>query len=260
LQKALDLKPDLTATWRSLVSLGIASGRFDQAQIDAREIQKRWPAQTLGYLAESEVLQAQNKWAEADRVLKTGLQKVDDPALATARLALLLRQGERDQANAFGESWVASHPRDRTVPIYLAEAGRQRNDLPVAVRWYKVVLRAQPDDVPTLNNLALTLGQMKDPAAIGYAQKALKIAPRHPAVLDTTGWLQVQEGNLDAGLPLLQQAHALAPASAEIELNLAKALLKAGRAGDARAHLEALSRLPPASPLRKEAEGLLAQR
>jgi Flp pilus assembly protein TadD len=173
---------------------------------------------------------------------------------------LLLRQGEREQAHAFGESWVARHPRDRNVPVYLAEASRLAADLPTAVRWYKVVLRAQPDDVPSLNNLALTLGQMKDPSAIGYAQKALKIAPRHPAVLDTTGWLQVQEGNLEAGLPLLQQAHALAPASPEIELNLAKALLKAGRQDDARAHLEALSRLPPASPLRKEAEGLLAQR
>ena len=260
LQKALDLQPDLVATWRALVTLGIVSGRFDQAQADAREIQKRWPAQPMGYLAESEVLQAQKKWDEADRVLKAALQKHDDPALATARLALLLRQGQREQAQAFGEAWVARHPRERTVPSYLAEASRLANDLPNAVRWYKVVLRGQSDDVPTLNNLALTLGRMKDPAAIGYAQRALKIAPRHPAVLDTTGWLQVQEGNLDAGLPLLEQAHALAPASAEIELNLAKALLKAGREEDARAHLQSLSRLPPASPLRKEAEGLLAQR
>lgn len=146
------------------------------------------------------------------------------------------------------------------MPSWLAEERRLAADPAGSVRWYKAALRAQPDHVPTLNNLALALGQMKDPAAIGYAQKALKLAPRHPAVLDTAGWLQVQEGDLDAGLPLLEQAHALAPASAEIELNLAKALLKAGRTDAARTHLEALSRLPPASPLRKEADGLLVQR
>jgi tetratricopeptide (TPR) repeat protein len=114
------------------------------------------------------------------------------------------------------------------VPSFLAETSRLGADPASAARWYKAALRAQPDHVATLNNLALALGQLKDPAAIGYAQKALKLAPNHPAVLDTAGWLQVQEGNLDGGLPLLEQAHALAPASAEIQLNLAKALLKAG--------------------------------
>jgi putative PEP-CTERM system TPR-repeat lipoprotein len=260
LQKALDLQPNLAEAWRGLVAVGIASGRFDLAQADAREIQKRWPGQPLGYVAESEVLQAQKKWTEADRVLQAALQKQGSPALATARLSLLLRQGQRDQAHVYGESWIARHPRDRIVPSFLAEASRLGADPASAARWYKAALRAQPDHVATLNNLALALGQLKDPAAIGYAQKALKLAPNHPAVLDTAGWLQVQEGNLDGGLPLLEQAHALAPASAEIQLNLAKALLKAGRADDARTHLEALNRLPPASPLRKEAEGLLAAR
>ncbi len=260
LQKALDLQPDLAEAWGKLVAIGVASGRFDQALADARTMQKRWPAQPLGYLAESEVLQAQEQWVDADRVLQAALQKQDNPVLATARLTLLLRQGQRAQAVAWGERWIAAHPKDRVVPSWLAEERRLAADPAGSVRWYKAALRAQPDHVPTLNNLALALGQMKDPAAIGYAQKALKLAPRHPAVLDTAGWLQVQEGDLDAGLPLLEQAHALAPASAEIELNLAKALLKAGRTDAARTHLEALSRLPPASPLRKEADGLLVQR
>jgi putative PEP-CTERM system TPR-repeat lipoprotein len=260
LQKALDLQPDLGEAWRALIGVGIASGRFEQAQADARAVQKRWPADPFGYIAESEVLQAQQKWGEADRVLQAALQKNDLSALATARVALLLRQGQREQAGAYAEGWMARHPRDPMVAGFLAEASRTSADPAAAARWYRAALRARPDDVATLNNLALVLGQLKDPSAMGYAQKALKLAPTHPAVLDTTGWLQVQEGNLDGGLPLLRQAHALAPASAEIELNLAKALLKAGRADEARKHLEALSRLPSASPVRKEAEGLLAQR
>jgi putative PEP-CTERM system TPR-repeat lipoprotein len=260
LQKALDLQPDLGEAWRALVGVGIAGGRFEQAQADARTIQKKWPDDPFGYIAESEVLQAQQKWSEADRVLQAALQKHELAALATARVALLLRQGQRDQAGAWAESWLAKHPRDAMVAGFLAEASRTSADPAGAARWYRAALRARPDDVATLNNLALVLGQLKDPSAIGYAQKALKLAPQHPAVLDTTGWLQVQEGNVEGGLPLLVQAHALAPASAEIELNLAKALLKSGRADEARKHLEALSRLPSASPVRKEAEGLLAQR
>lgn len=260
LHRALELQPHLGQTWRRLVAIGVASGRFDQALADARTIQKRWPAEPFGYIAESEVLQAQKKWAEADRVLQAALQKHGSAELATARLALLLRQGQRDRAEVFVERWSARHPRDHVVPAYLAEATRLAHDHAGAARWYKAALRAQPNDVPTLNNLALMLGQLKDPAAIGYAQKALKLAPRHPAVLDTAGWLQVLEGNLDGGLPLLEQAHALAPAAGEIQLNLAKALLKAGRADEAQKHLKALSRLPSASPVRKEAEGLLAQR
>jgi Tfp pilus assembly protein PilF len=144
------------------------------------------------------------------------------------------------------------------VPAYAGQANLAAKDYATAARWYKAALRAQPENAAILNNVAWTLGQLKDPSAMDYAQRALKVAPSNPAVLDTAGWLHVEQGEIDTGLKLLERAHAAAPSHAPIRLNLAKALLKAGRGSEARQHLQALSALPARSPVRTEAEQLLA--
>jgi tetratricopeptide (TPR) repeat protein len=134
----------------------------------------------------------------------------------------------------------------------------QQKDYPAAARWYKNILKTYPNNVVTLNNLAWVLGQLNDPTAIEYGQKALSLAPNAPAVMDTVGWLYVEKGDIPKGLELLNSAHQRAPGIASIQLNLAKALIKAGQGPAAREHLEALSRLPGDTPVRQEAEKLLA--
>ena len=67
----------------------------------------------------------------------------------------------------------------------------------------------------------------------------------------------MQEGNLEGGLLLLERAHALAPASAEIRLNLAKALLKGGRQDAAKSELQVLAKLDSREPVQQEASKLL---
>ena len=76
--------------------------------------------------------------------------------------------------------------------------------------------------------------------------------------LDTVGWLYVERGDLTRGLELLNKAHSLAPNAPSIQLNLAKALIKAGQGEAARQHLEVLAKLPPGTPIRDDAEKLLS--
>jgi putative PEP-CTERM system TPR-repeat lipoprotein len=259
LKRALDVQPDYKQTWSALIRLSLLSKDFEQGRKDAREMQKRWPDRIDGYIAEADVLQAEQKFDQARTVLKTALErKPDSNAAAAATIALLRREGKPDEADRFASRWLERHPKDAQLALYLAESSRLANDYPRAVRWYKAALKAQPDYVAALNNLVWLLGQMNDPEAGEYAQKALKLAPQHASVLDTVGWLDVQQGRLDSGLPLLERAHALAPTSAAITLNLAKALMKAGRTDDARTHLKALGDLPATAAERKEAEQLLA--
>ena len=69
---------------------------------------------------------------------------------------------------------------------------------------------------------------------------------------------EVYAGYCRTIMGLLEQAYALAPTSSAIRLHLAKALLQAGEKAQARSHLQALSALPARSPVRTEAEQLLA--
>jgi Tfp pilus assembly protein PilF len=92
--------------------------------------------------------------------------------------------------------------------------------------------------VPALNNLASAYQSEKDPLALEYAEKANQLAPESPAILDTLGWILVEQGNMDRGLPLLQKAISLAPEMPAIRYHLAYGWAKSGDKTKARKELE----------------------
>jgi putative PEP-CTERM system TPR-repeat lipoprotein len=258
IQKAIELQPDVVQAWTGLVRVGLQSGRFEEARTAARAMQKRWPAQAAGYLAEVEVLIAEKDTGGAERFLRGAIDKTKNPGLVVRLYSLLDSQGRKQEAEALATGWVTQNPKDSAVDMAAGELNMQRKDYATAARWYKSALKAQPNNVVTLNNLAWVLGQLQDPAAVDYGKKALALAPKAPAVLDTLGWLYVQQGDLNRGLELLNKAHTLAPNVPSIQLNLAKALVKAGQGEAARQQLEVLAKLPAGTPIRDEAEKLLS--
>ncbi len=75
--------------------------------------------------------------------------------------------------------------------------------------------------------------------------------------MDTHGWILVQHGDLAQGLALVRKASLLAPQDADIQLHLAKALLKSGDKAGAKSALEKLAAQTNPSPARAEAQQLL---
>jgi putative PEP-CTERM system TPR-repeat lipoprotein len=258
IRKAVDFEPDLLLGRVALVRVEIQSGRFEEARADAQTIQKRWPTQPVGYLLEVDALIGQKEWANAERTLRNAIQKTKNPALVGRLYALLDGQGRKQEAEAVATNWAVQNPKDILVYTLVAQVNVQRKDYAAAARWYKSALKAQPNDSAILNNVAWVLAQVKDPAALDYGVRALALAPDSPEALDTVGWLYVERGDVVRGLELLNKAHILAPNASAIQLNLAKALIKAGQAEAARQQLELLAKLPTGSPFRAEAEKLLS--
>jgi tetratricopeptide (TPR) repeat protein len=126
-----------------------------------------------------------------------------------------------------------------------------------AATHYQAVIAIDPNHVAALNNLAWTSGQLGDPKALGYAERAARLAPNNAAVLDTLGVLLAARGETDKALGHLQRARALAPNRTDIRLNYAKALAKAGRRNDAKAELEALLAIKEDFAGKEEAAALL---
>ncbi len=94
--------------------------------------------------------------------------------------------------------------------------------------------------MPALNNLAWILHQQNDPRALGYAEQANKLKPDNAALLDTLGWIRVEQGDVARGLPLLQKAVDLAPGAPVIRYHLAVGLAKSGDKVKAKKELEQL--------------------
>jgi len=111
---------------------------------------------------------------------------------------------------------------------------------------FEDVLKREPGNPVALNNLAWTYQQEKDPRALATAQLALKASNNSPAVMDTVGWMMVEQGDTKGGLPLLQKAASLAPNALEIRYHLAVAMNKSGDKAGARKELtEVLSQNKP---------------
>ncbi|MDD1713576.1 MAG: tetratricopeptide repeat protein, partial [Methanoregulaceae archaeon] len=95
--------------------------------------------------------------------------------------------------------------------------------------------------------------------ALGFAEQALKLKPDNPAIMDTAGWILVQQGQAERGAKLLQQALSKMPNAAEIRYHLAVAYTKLGDDARAEKELQSVLATNAAFHQRQKAKTLLAQ-
>ncbi|MES2956958.1 MAG: tetratricopeptide repeat protein, partial [Pseudomonadota bacterium] len=81
LKRAVAAKPDAVLPWQRLFALDMQAGRYADALKLARDVQKRQPAHSLGYVFEGDVQRAQKSETLALAAYKTALGKTA-PAIA----------------------------------------------------------------------------------------------------------------------------------------------------------------------------------
>lgn len=257
LSRAIALHPDNLMLRTSLVDLGLAEDRPEVAIDNARSIQKKWPKMSVGYVAEAMVLMNQRRLQEAEALLRGSLRTVDDAGVAIQLFSLLTKTDRGAEAEKFAADWIASKPKDAALAAAAGQQSLAREDYSTAARWYRAALKARPENPLVLNNLAWALGQLKDPQAMATAEKARALAPNNAGIIDTIGWLQLQQGDTEAAVRTLARAVSLAPGAAPVRMNLARALIAAGRKDDAKEQLEAIVGLTAQPKVKEEAEKLL---
>jgi cytochrome c-type biogenesis protein CcmH/NrfG len=121
------------------------------------------------------------------------------------------------------------------------------------------VLQKDPDNLIALNNLANLYQQDNDPRALDAAEKAYKLNPDSPTIVDTLGLILVELGKTTRGLELMQKAVTQDPTNTEFRYHLAVALARSGDKGKARKELEALLASKKNFPQREAVAALLKQ-
>jgi len=242
LDRALTLKPDYLPAQIAAAQINLRLKNVDAALEIARSIQRQRSKSADGYLIEANILRNQKRWAEADRVLKRGLEHGSWSTLAINRHGLLLQSGQAQKAKEFANEWLAANPKDASFRVYLAQAAQSAGEYAEAAKQYERALTLAPNDAVVLNNLAWSAGKNRDPKALEYAERANKLAPNTPEIMDTLGGLLAEKGELVRATELLRKAVELAPQADAIRLNLAKALLRSGDKQGARKELDQLAK------------------
>ncbi|NML60199.1 PEP-CTERM system TPR-repeat protein PrsT [Massilia sp. RP-1-19] len=238
LNKALALDPDLADAQVNLLNVHIGQKKFAEALSLARSVQNRRPESARGHKLEGDVLSTQNKHPEALKAYERAFDLQQNGALLIQLHGALIKNGKAADAQARMNEWFRNRPDDIPTRLYYASSMVVARDYEAAAGHLHAVLKSDPDNVIALNDLAWAYQRMNRKEALHHAERAHKLAPNSPAIMDTLGWIHLETGNLGRALPLLQKASALAPDAAEIRYHYGMVLAKSGDKASARRELE----------------------
>lgn len=173
-----------------------------------------------------EVRMAQRRYDDAINAFKSAYATVPSQDTAFGLYGAYLAAGRPADAATLMESRRQRDPQSRLLAHALGESLMAARDYPRARAIYTELVGKDAKDARAHNNLANTLLQLGDPAALNHAEKARALAPNQPQVNDTLGWVLVSQGQVEKGLRYLREAALRAPNDPEIRRHLEIALEK----------------------------------
>ncbi|MES2298365.1 MAG: XrtA/PEP-CTERM system TPR-repeat protein PrsT [Pseudomonadota bacterium] len=258
LKKALAIDPAQLDAQSALHGLLLGRKAYPQAMAIATAVQKQHPEAALGDKLEGDVFLAQEQALPALKAYERAFAREPSGPALIATIVALQRAGKSALGEARMKAWLAQHPADTASRLYWASAKLVNKEFAAAMEQFEIVLKSEPDNIVALNDMAWASQQTGDQRARGYAERAYRLAPGSPAVLDTLGWIYQQAGDAKHALPLLQKAAAGAPDAANIGVHLAEALAKSGDKEGARKQCELLLARQQSFPQRAQVKAMLA--
>jgi putative PEP-CTERM system TPR-repeat lipoprotein len=256
LRRAIEVDASYAPAYVGLAELEMRDQRFDDAMKVAEQARSKHPKSSVGDMLVGDVLFRQSRFGDAARAYRAGLDKSDTAGLAIRRFNARRQGGASTAALSELQSWV-DRKDDRTARHVLASAYISAGRHDEAIRESEKLLADDGKNPVLLNNLAWLYQQKGDGRARDFGERAFEIAPKSPSVMDTLGWILVNEGEPERGLRLLRKATAAAPKQGDIHFHMAAALHRNGQTDKARRQLEALLGSDVEFSKRKEARDLL---
>lgn len=257
LDKALVVKPEHLRARALRSHVHVLQQEPDKAERLARGIIASEPDSGLGYSLLGEVARSRRQWPAAVDAYRSA-HRIDKSTDSLLRLMGALEATQPQAAIALAEQWLADKPQDATVWRALADAHARAGKMGAARTAYGKLLELSPQDAEAMNNLAIVLVSVQDPAATKIADQALALKPQTPYIIGTAGWAAYNAGQPERALQLLRDARLRDPTNASTRYFLGAVLAQQGRKTEAREELEAALRNSPGFPYAKETQTLLA--
>lgn len=257
LTKALDGNPQNLGALALRVRLLLAQGKTTDARTAHAALAATYPERVETQIAKGELLEAvgdiQGALAAYTRAHETGASRTTLEKLLAAQLAV----GDDRAALTTLRVWILLHPGDLGSRHRLGESLLAAGAYRSAQLVYETLVRDEPENPVSLNNLAYALQHLGDDGALAYAERAVAVAPEHADFLDTYGWILVETGNAERGLEVLRDAVTRQSTNDEIRYHIALALVRLQRPDAAERELSDAVGSSRPFPSRREAIALL---
>ncbi|WP_440996222.1 tetratricopeptide repeat protein [Arhodomonas sp. SL1] len=211
-------------------------------------------------LGEASAMALSGRLVEARRLL--GALRTEEPDAGVRAYAteaeLLRRRGRVDEGLAVLDEALEAFPGDTDLLYARAMTRIQADRVEAATRDLEGIIEQEPDNATALNALGYTLadrGEELDRAQT-LIERAYRLAPDDPAVIDSMGWVAYRQGRLKEAREYLERAWGFGR-DPEIGAHLGEVLWRLGERDRARAIWdEALSVNPDHEVLRETVERL----
>ncbi|MGE3843407.1 MAG: TIGR03790 family protein [Vicinamibacterales bacterium] len=142
-----------------------------------------------------------------------------------------LARHDRDGAIAALIEATAAHPKHAGAQLMLGNEFEQRKEWDKAAERYTLTLKADPNSVIALNNLAYVMAvrQKKPEDALVMAERAYALSRGNPTIADTVAWIHHLAGHKAQAVKFAMESTRGAQQNAEIQLHGAIIFLEAGQ-------------------------------
>ena len=205
-------------------------------------------------LRQADILMNNGKTAEAQSRLAAQRDEQPDYAI---QLYLIEAEGLSNHRQVEA-AWkvinegLEQYPNDLNLLYTRAMLAEKRDDLAQLETDLRYIIQREPEHAMALNALGYTLADRttRYEEARELIEKAHQLNPDDPAILDSLGWVNYRQGNLDEAERLLRQALEKFP-DHEVAAHLGEVLWAQGKQRDARrVWRDALSATPDSPILR----------
>lgn len=239
LKKAIRIRPDFLKAHDTLLGLELTDKKPGAALQIAREIQAQQPKSPFGFEREGDILLSQKQFPQAVKAYEQAMTKRPSSAMLIKLHRALYLSGDYKPAEQRLNGWLKRNPKDASARAYAAEFYMETRQDRDAIAQYEDLLKLAPRNALALNNLANLYQRTKDGRALSVAENAYKLAPGHPGVQDTLGWILAEQGQLPRAIELLGKAAAKMPRVGSVRYHYGVALARAGQKAEAKKELEA---------------------
>jgi tetratricopeptide (TPR) repeat protein len=226
LLKASSLFPNNITYLAGLVEIELAAANITEAQKLLDQFEKSTQTESGAIYLQGMIYSAEGKEADALSEYQKSWESKPTELAAEAIYKQYIKLDQKSDADKFAREWQDKFPQSYRASLILALDAQENNDIRSAIEGYERALKTVPASPVLLNNLAWSYYLEKDSRAEETAKRAYELAPNSPAILDTYGWILVENGKVTEGISYLERAANLAKDNAEIQEHLDQARSK----------------------------------
>ena len=224
--KAAKLAPDNVDYLANMIETEIADHKIVEAQKLLNEFPQNENNVYVHQFFQGAIRLAENKPNEAITLYQASWESKPTETAALAIVEYLGKYNHQDQLAKFVDTWVQALPKSAKANMFKAMQAQQMQDDNAAIKWYEKTIELAPNMTVALNNLAWMCYVHKDDRALSLAKRAFDSAPNSISVLDTYGWILVEQGNVKSGIDILERAATIDVNNTDIKNHLKQAKLR----------------------------------